>query len=98
MKYSLIVRTDAEAELAEACTWYEEKRAGLGKDLLMRVDAALKVIKKRPLSFPLVHELIRRALVKRFPYAVYFIVEGTEISVISILHVSRDPKRWQNRA
>ena len=44
MSFSLVIRPDAEADLVEACLWYEEQRAGLGIELLNRVEAALEAI------------------------------------------------------
>jgi len=40
---------------------------------------------------------IRRALVRRFPYAVYFAVEAGVAVVLAVLHVGRDPAEWQQR-
>ena len=34
MRYQLIIRPEAEAELTEAFDWYERRVAGLGGDLL----------------------------------------------------------------
>jgi plasmid stabilization system protein ParE len=47
-------------------------------------------------SFPLIHGQIRRVVLSRFPYAVYFREQGTEILVIA-LHGRQDPRRWKQR-
>jgi plasmid stabilization system protein ParE len=49
-----------------------------------------------PQSFPLIHGQIRRVVLSRFPYAVYFREQGTEILVIA-LHGRQDPRRWKQR-
>ena len=53
-------------------------------------------IRLNPQSFPLVHGQIRRVVLSRFPFAVYFREQGTEILVIA-LHGRQDPQRWKQR-
>jgi hypothetical protein len=67
MKYDLIVRPEAEAELAEAFNWYERQVAGLGSRLLLSVDAAINSIQRDPLQYPILYKNVRRALTRRFP-------------------------------
>jgi len=45
----------------------------------------------------LIHGRIRRLVLSRFPYAVYFREQGAEILVIA-LHGRQDPDRWQRRS
>ncbi|MGE5610185.1 MAG: type II toxin-antitoxin system RelE/ParE family toxin [Bacillota bacterium] len=93
----LVIRPEAEAELAEAYRWYEDRREGLGKDLLLSVEASLTAIQRSPYSYPLVYKDVRRSLIKRFPYGIYYLVEETRIVVIAVFHAKRDPRRWQDR-
>ena len=67
MTRALQVRSEAEAELAEAIKWYESKTVGLGSEFLLCVDAVMNAIQREPESHPQVHKNIRRALVRRFP-------------------------------
>lgn len=97
MKYELIIRPAAEAELAEAFDWYEEQLRGLGSEFLISVDATVHAIARNPRQFPKIHRDVRRALLHRFPYGVFFLVEGTRIMVIAFFHAKRNPKRWQER-
>lgn len=97
MKRELIIRPEAEAELAEAFEWYEERVQGLGSEFLISVDAAVHAIVRKPQQFAKVHKTVRRALLRRFPYAVFFLVEGTRIIILAFFHVKRDPKQWQER-
>lgn len=94
----LIVRPEAEGDLADAYAWYEQQRAGLGDEFLTTVDATFDFILERPLSFPVVHKTIRRALMMRFPYGVYFIGAENTISILAVLHGHRDPGELQGRA
>jgi toxin ParE1/3/4 len=98
MTRDLIIRREAEAELAAAFGWYENQRKGLGVDLVLSVEATLDEIRRRPGSFPIVYGQVRRALLKRFPYGVYFVIGASETSVIAIFHARRNPAIWKQRA
>ena len=97
MNYSLIVRREAEQDLRDAYEWYEERRAGIGDDFLLCVDAAVESILDGPLHYPALHENIRRVLVRRFPYGVFYIVDGVTVVILAVMHCSRDPRAWEGR-
>ena len=50
-----------------------------------------------PRQFPVVHKNIHRALLRRFPYALMFVIDDGTLVVIACFHGSRDPVRWQKR-
>jgi hypothetical protein len=53
----------------------------------------------KPRQFPLIYKSVRRALLRRFPYALMFVIDTDEtLVVISCFHGSRDPAHWQRRA
>jgi toxin ParE1/3/4 len=98
MSRQVIIRPEAEADLAEAFTWYEEQRPGLGQDLLLSVEAGLAMIAENPQAFPVVHKTVRRALIQRFPYGVFYVVEEFDIVVLAVFHARRNPGRWKARS
>jgi plasmid stabilization system protein ParE len=97
MKRALVIRPEAEAEFREAFDWYEERVQGLGSEFLISVDATVHAISRKPQQFAKVHKTVRRALLRRFPFAVYFLVEDTRIIILAIFHAKRDPKHWHER-
>jgi len=50
-----------------------------------------------PLQFPIVFRNVRRALLRRFPCALFFVVEDETLFVIACFDASRDPLQWQKR-
>ena len=90
-------RHEVDPDLSEARTFYEERRLGLGDELLAAVQLLVARIARAPLEFPVVHRGIRRALIKRFPYAIFFRASDTEILVLAILRQSARPRRWRSR-
>jgi hypothetical protein len=74
MKRSILIRPEVQIEVQETFDWYEERAAGLGFELLRAADACLSKIKRNPLAFPVVHVSVRRALLRKFPYAILYLV------------------------
>jgi len=93
----MIIRPEAEADLANARDWYEGQRAGLGAEFLLCVEEVLERIGRMPEMYAVVYHSARRALTRRFPYAVYYCIEGDDVVVLGILHTHRDPREWQSR-
>lgn len=97
MSRRLIVRPEAEAEMADAFDWYEDRVRGLGSQFLLCVDAVFSAILRSPQQFPRVHRVVRRTLTRRFPYEVFFVEDDERVVVLSVFHAKRNPKRWQER-
>lgn len=93
----LVFRPEAEAELLGARAWYEGERVGLGAIFAAAVETTVTAILQNPLAYPRVKGDTRRALVRRFPYAVYFRPIGDEIIVLAVMHGRRLPRRWRSR-
>ena len=97
MSLDLVLRPEAEAEMAEAFAWYEGRLPGLGADFLVAADAVFRNIQRNPLQYPEIHRGVRRALLRRFPYQVLFIVGDRCVAVLAVFHAKRNPRRWQER-
>jgi plasmid stabilization system protein ParE len=96
--YSVVFTQIARGELIEAQDWYEGEAAGLGRRFRQAVDAMVERMSDNPRQFPTVFKNVRRALLRRFPYSLFFVVEDNALIVIACFHASRDPSRWQERA
>lgn len=94
MPLPLVFRRRVGSDLAGGYGWYEEQRTGLGEELLVAVDATFDAIQQFPERFARVRGEVRRAVVDRFPYAVFFRVEPKRLVVLAVLHTARDPKLW----
>jgi toxin ParE1/3/4 len=97
MTLRLVVRPAAEADITDAALWYEQRSTGLGMEFLRAVDVSLAEVRRMPERFPAIHRQCRRALLRRFPYAVYFVASPDLISVVACMHMHRDPRRWEER-
>lgn len=97
MSFSLSIRQEAEAEIAEAYRYYEQTREGLGADFILCVEEALSRVIRNPEQFRKVYKNVARAFLHRFPYGVFFVVEGDRVVVIAFMHARRQPFKWQTR-
>ena len=88
---------EAELDLDEACAWYVDRRPPLGRQFLRAVDTCVTAIRHHPEGYQLVDRKMRRALLRRFPYAVFFEVERAGILVYAVFHCARDPRSWKRR-
>ena len=94
----MIIRPEAEADLVNAQGWYEWQREGLGAEFLLCVEEVFERIGRMPELHPVVYRGVRRAITRRFPYSIYYRMDGNEVVVLGVLHMRRDPKEWQSRA
>jgi plasmid stabilization system protein ParE len=92
-----IVRLAAAADIDDAFLWYERQRPGLGHDFLAAAQASMDAIAEHPFRYAVVRRDTRRALIRRFPYAIYYRIYGDVVVVVACMHGRRSPRRWQSR-
>ena len=95
--YSLDFLPEVEFDVDDAYSWYESQRDGLGDEFLHEIESCLVKIKRNPLTFQESFNFVRRALVRRFPFGVFFVIEDHKITVTAIIHLARHPKTWKVR-
>ena len=78
----LVVTSAAATDLTDTHDWYEAQSPGLGAEFLRAVDVVLATVQRSPATFPAVHGPTHRALLRRFPYGVFFVEAGDEIVVL----------------
>jgi plasmid stabilization system protein ParE len=91
-------RSIAEAEVAEALTWYHQRSHTAASRLFAAIDAAVDAILAAPEAFPKVSPTLRRVAVPGFPYRLYYRVFSDAISIVGCVHVRRDPQVWRRRS
>jgi toxin ParE1/3/4 len=94
----VVLRAEGETEFDEAFDWYDAQRLGLGTAFAAAIQTVLDSIAAHPLIHGVVLADIRKAVVRRFPYCVYYRPHTDRVEVIAVFHSSRDPAIWQGRA
>lgn len=97
----LIVRPAAELDIRDTADWYEDEEVGLGGQFVDELRHTVRRVRELPLQFPEVGRGTRRALLKRFPYAIYFLLRGEGDAraavILAVLHQRRGPSVWKRR-
>jgi len=97
MDYVLLFRPEARTDLLDAFQWYQGKQAGLGYDFKLCVDDALLKLKTHPTFYKKIHRDIRRVLIKKFPFGIFYIVKDNRVIILAALHARRNPLKWKSR-
>ena len=97
MSRTLVLRRVAQREFDEAADWYAQQQSSLGAEFIDEVNRTLVDVRDHPEFYAVVHDDLREALVRRFPYAVYYRVEPDQVVVVAVIHTARDPALWQSR-
>lgn len=92
MTYQLSLLSEVEEDALVGYRWYEERSSGLGDQFLEDLYADIGGISLNPGLYGVVHRRIRRRLLRRFPYAIYFSLEEDQILVLGVFHCARDPQ------
>ena len=87
----------AKDDVENAISWYGEERPALALVFAESLDVVVARISEAPLQFPAVYGEVRRALLGRFPYGVFFTVATDKVHVLAVVHLHRHPDSWKQR-
>ena len=90
MKYYIVLSPDAKANIGSAVWWYQYEDPNVAFRFTLKVFDVLRRIARYPYGFPLINGRFRRAVLKRFPYSIYYSLDIDRISVIAVLHQRQD--------
>ncbi len=97
MTARLILEPPALTDLSDVLAWYKQTRLGLESEFRLCLEEVIERITRYPEAYPIVTRRLRRALLSRFLYGIFFLSERSRIRVVAILHASRDPREWCRR-
>lgn len=94
MAFRLRFSTRALREIGEAREWYELQSRGLGEEFIAALELQLKRLEQAPLLYAEIIPRVRRTLLPRFPFGLFYAVQGNLVHVLAVLHDARSPGRW----
>ena len=98
MSYTVDFRKEAQQDMLETIAWYEERREGLGDELLIAIENEIHLIEQNPYNYEDKYKGIRKAITKRFPYILYYRIESdNQVLIYAVLHMKRSPGKWKRR-
>jgi plasmid stabilization system protein ParE len=98
MMRRLVFRPEAAQEIGDAAAWHEDQREGLGVRFLAEVERFLDHIAENPHACGEVEPGVRRGILRRFPYGIYYSTDDDAVVVLAVLHFSRHPDTWKRQA
>ena len=98
MAYRLKFAGRAVREIGEAFNWYEEQSKGLGLEFELAFELQLKRLEQVPLLYTEILSGVRRTLLPRFPYGVFYTLKNDLVHVLAVIHNARNPRRWPNES
>jgi plasmid stabilization system protein ParE len=91
MDRAFVVAPQAVADIEQAIHWYESKRPGLGNLFLISIESTLVRVRWYPHMHEAACGAARRAVLHRFPHAVYYRVKPDVIELIAVFHCRTSP-------
>lgn len=101
MSWALEFDPDARGELYAGSDHYEAKAVGLGVEFFEEAAAVVHGVCENPGQWAVIHKVgaveVRRAMLRRFPFNIVFIVLKDRVRVVAVAHQRRQPGYWMER-
>ncbi|MGV8135425.1 MAG: type II toxin-antitoxin system RelE/ParE family toxin [Mangrovibacterium sp.] len=95
--FSIEISDEAEIDLDKSYEFYSEESPKVAYSFYNQINSSLEDIKQHPGSFPIAYKDVRKYVVRKFPFVIYYQLVGAVIRVIAIFHTSRNPEIWNDR-
>lgn len=97
MTFRYILSPFAEEDLDAIHEWYQQCDENVFKRFDKAISEKLTSILSNPHQNPIIHRDIRRAVMKKFPYSIFYQIIEDRIIILSVLHHKRNPRVWKKR-
>jgi plasmid stabilization system protein ParE len=87
------VRREAEVDVDEQAEFYDGEEPGLGLRFIQAVFSHIDVVAMHPKKHRQEIDDVRIALIPKFPFGIFFIIEGDQVIVLAVLDLRRSPRR-----
>ena len=87
----------ARNDLDDAFGYYESQMLGLGSEFIEEFEKTTRRTVQFPYAWYPFSLNTRRCQFNRFPYGIIYYVEKTDITILAIAHMHRNPNYWQSR-
>jgi plasmid stabilization system protein ParE len=94
VSFKVLIEPQAVQEIEAAFAWYESKSVGLGSVFLKTVAAATERLQRSADQFKLERVKYRRIHLTKFPFALHYTIEGSQVLVLACLHARQNPTLW----
>ena len=100
MKFNVVILEEAEIDIDEAIIWYESAQIDLGNEFFLSIDESITFISSNPQCSQIIYKEIRRLVIRKFPYGIYYRVNlfNHEIEIIGVIHFKRNVRIMKQRS
>lgn len=95
--FEIVLSDDAETDFNNSWQYYFDENPKIADSFFKNINQSLAVIKRNPYSFPIVYRNVRKYVVNKFPFVIYYITEDSSVIVVAMFHTSRNPEIWNKR-
>ena len=95
--FTVEVSDEAEIDFEKSYGYYFEENPKVAEAFFRRINVSFKDITQNPFTFPVAYKNVRKCVVKKFPFVIYYQIVNSIIKVIAIFHTSRNPEKWNER-
>lgn len=89
MVFDIIIKPIVFLDAEEAIAYYESKSKGLGKRFYDNFLSSLREIKINPHHYSYIKNPVRKHIITKFPYKIYYIIENDKVIVLGVSHAKR---------
>ena len=92
MALPVVISPQARIDLVVAAEWHDEQDpdANIPIDLFEEFDSVVALVGERPEAFPIFEGTVRRAILSRFPYGIYYTVEAAYVAVLYFIAMAQE--------
>ena len=93
--WTILLQPDAEAEARAAYLWYAARSLRAARGFQSAFDDAIGSIGEAPRMYPVFEAETRKRLFTSYPYALIYTIGESQIAVLAVMHLHRQPGYWK---
>ena len=93
----LSIRKEAEEDIDQAFGWHSANVPHVANRFLNALENLFVLVMEHPALFPIVYRDLRRAMVRHFPFSLYYRINGADVTAFAVLHQHSADETWQTR-
>lgn len=83
----------AQRDVEKASAWYDKKQWELGLRFTEYLERSIKKIRRNPEQSMFISNLVQRAILKKFPYQIFFTKQENTTIILRVRHTKQKPLR-----
>jgi plasmid stabilization system protein ParE len=88
---------EARDDIDAAYVHFESRQPGLGDRFVDELKRVVGLIESNPHLYGVVFDRVRAAMLRRFPYVIYYQEQTGQLLIVAVRHGHDNPAVWQSR-